>query len=198
MRPLPIITLVLALLLGWLWFGWQPPEPTGHDLDADAPWPVAGDFTLDAAQGPVSLADFRGRVVLLYFGYTACPDICPTNLAMLGAALRALEPHERARVRVLFVSLDPERDNALHLRDYAAYFHPEIIGLTGTTEQIAEVATAYGVIYRRAEDTESAMGYTIDHSAYTYLIDADGKLAQRLDHATPAERIVATLRAALP
>ncbi len=201
-KLLVIAILVLVGLLAWLLY-WTP---TGVDLDPEGPQhsvldlaspPQGGDFVLDSANGPVALADLRGKVVLIYFGYTWCPDICPTNLVLIAGALKALTPEELERVRVLFVSVDPERDSVERLAEYSGYFHPEIIGLTGTPEQIAEVAKLYGAAYRRTELVDSAMGYVVDHSAYSHLVDTPGKLVRNLDHATPSAEIVAAIRTLL-
>ena len=180
-RRLLVAIFVLAGLTVWLLLFWDP-RMNGQGLDQGrapielAARPTGGDFTLDSVAGPVRLADLRGRVVLIYFGYTACPDICPTNLAFIAAALRELSAVELERVRVLFISVDPERDNPQRLAQYAAYFHPSILGVTGSPEQVARVAALYGAAYRRAESSGSAMGYLVDHSAYTYVVDPSGKL----------------------
>jgi protein SCO1/2 len=194
---LPATVITLAALLLWLWFGWQPGAP-GHDL-AHAPGasPTGGDFVLDSADGPVRLADYRGQWVLVYFGYTVCPDVCPTNLALLGRALRMLTPQERAQIQAIFVSVDPQRDTLAHLKQYAAYFHPEILGATANPAVLQEIAERYGVVFHRSEDSGSAMGYLIDHTAMTYLIDPQGRLRNLFDHATPAERMVAVIRPSL-
>jgi protein SCO1/2 len=202
-RTLLIIAiLVLVGLLAWL-LRWTP---TAVDIDPDGPQhsalnlaspPQGGDFVLDSVNGPVALADLRGKVVLIYFGYTWCPDICPTNLVLIAGALKALTPEELERVRVLFISVDPERDSATRLAEYSGYFHPEILGLTGTPRQIAEVAKLYGAAYRRTELADSAMGYVVDHSAYSHLVDTQGKLVSNLDHATPSAEIVAAIRTLL-
>jgi protein SCO1/2 len=202
-RKLSVIAiLVLAGLLAWL-LSWTPngvdvdPKGPRHGtLDLASP-PQGGDFILDSVDGPLDLADLRGNVVLIYFGYTWCPDICPTNLVLIAGALKSLTPEELERVRVLFVSVDPERDSVARLAEYSGYFHPEIVGLTGTPEQIAEVAKLYGAAYRRTELAGSAMGYVVDHSAYSYLVDPRGRLVHNLDHATPSAEIVAAIRALL-
>jgi protein SCO1/2 len=189
------IVLLFGVLL-WLLNPWAPadePWQPHRTLELTAP-PAGGDFRLQSAAGPLDLKDLRGRVVLIYFGYTWCPDICPTNLAFIAAALKALAPEELARVQVLFVSVDPERDDAQRLARYTGYFHPRILGLTGTPEEIAEVARRYGAAYRRGPQTDSAMGYSVDHSSYTYAVDPQGRLARTLDHATPPERIAAVVR----
>lgn len=200
--PFLAIVALLALLAA-LWF-WRPPaqvpeagEPAHRQLGLAAT-PRGGDFTLHGAEGPVALRDLRGRVVLLYFGYTWCPDICPTNLAILALALRSLTPEELAAVQVIFVSVDPARDTLSRLAEYTAYFHPSMLGLTGSDAEVATVAGLYGAAYRRVEQPDSAMGYAVDHSAYTYLIDPDGRLVETLDHATPSEQVPAAIRRHLP
>jgi len=200
-KTLPLLAIaLLSALLAWVTFVWNPAgeNPEGHQRIALEGRPRGGDFQLTSVDGPVSLSDLRGKLVLLYFGYTACPDICPTNLAILALALRALTPDERKRVQVVFVSVDPERDGLERLAEYAAYFHPSIIGVTGTEREVAAAAAQYGAAYQRSEQPGSAMGYLVDHSANTYLIDPAGALVNVLDHATPSEEIVATLRRHLP
>jgi protein SCO1/2 len=196
--PLALVVLLAAVLAWLLWF-WQPAGEDGQAhrrLDL-AGAPAGGDFELRGADGPVALSDFRGKVVLLYFGYTWCPDICPTNLAIIAYALKQLTPQERDRVQVLFVSVDPERDTPERLAEYAAYFDPGILGITGSEAQVAAAAARYGAAYRRTEQTDSAMGYLVDHSAFTYVIDQDGRLVDTLAHATPAEAILARVHGLL-
>lgn len=184
----------------WMLLFWDPAgtrsggAADGHGALALAARPTGGDFELQSAQGPIRLADLRGQVVLIYFGYTACPDICPTNLAFIAKALKGLSDDELAQVRVLFVSVDPERDDLARLASYTKYFHPRILGITGTPEQVAEAASLYGAAYRRAPIAATAMGYLVDHSAYTYVVDQSGNLVETLDHATPPEEIRAAIR----
>lgn len=194
---LPYGLILLLLVAGALLLVWNPPPPGGHQaLDLPAP-PRGGDFTLYDESRPLSLRDLQGQVVLLYFGYTWCPDICPTNLGYLALALGQLTEAELARVQVLFISLDPERDTPERLAQYTAFFHPRVRGLTGTPEQIAQAANRYGVAYRKVVQETSATGYLVDHSAYTYLIDPRGRLSGTLDHATPPSQILAAIRALL-
>jgi protein SCO1 len=196
-RQYVLIVLLLALIgvTAWVLLWWSPtPQPVAHGvLELSAP-PQGGDFTLNSLDGPVSLQDLRGKVVLLYFGYTLCPDICPTNLAGMARALDILG--EDAPVQGLFISVDPERDTLAHLQDYVKFFHPKLRGLSGDPETLAQIAGLYGAAYQKVE-VDSALGYMIDHAAYTYLIDQDGHLREALEHAMPAGEIVEKVRALL-
>ena len=152
----------------------------------------ATNFTLTSHMGqPASLSDFKGQVVLLYFGYTTCPDVCPTTLAELKEA-RQLLGKRSDEVQVLMVTVDPERDTVPVLADYVTHFDPSFIGLTGTPEEIAEVATYYGVFYEQQE-SESALGYLVDHTATVMVIDRDGYLRVIYPYGTSAEDMAADL-----
>ncbi|EXJ15758.1 SCO family protein [Imhoffiella purpurea] len=194
-----VFVLLLAGCVGLWLLGGSLPERLGLGSGglALSAQPKGGDFTLQSKNGPVRLADLRGRVVLIYFGYTACPDICPTNLAYLASALQDLTPQELDRVLVLFVSVDPERDSLDHLAAYGRYFHPNVVGITGTPDRVAHVAELYGAAYRKVPLSGSAMGYLVDHSAYTYVVDTSGRLVRRLDHATSPSRIREVIREVL-
>ena len=188
--------MLFSAVLIWLLLSGDPvpSESSSHQTLELAAQPEGGDFTLSSAAWAVSLADFRGKVVLIYFGYTHCPDICPLNLSYLTMALNGLTARERERVQVLFISVDPERDTPERLRAYTKHFAPDILGVTGTSQQVAETASLYGAAYRRVEIEDSALGYAVDHSAYTYLLDRTGRLRQSLDHATAPDQIVAAIR----
>ncbi len=194
-RWAPLLAMVfLGALLIWLLLIW---DPGGEGVDVSgvsiAPAPQGGDFTLQSAAGPVSLEQFRGKVAVLYFGYTWCPDICPTSLAMISSALRQLTPAELAAVQTMFISVDPNRDTLERLTSYAQYFHPTILGVTGTPEEVAKVARLYGAGYRKVEQ-DSATNYVVDHTADIYVIDQQGKLYRTLPHGTPPTEILAVLR----
>jgi protein SCO1/2 len=157
--------------------------------------PAGGDFHLyGTGQQQLSLQDFRGKLVLLYFGYTTCPDICPTNLANLAHAMKLLSPEEQAQVQVLMITVDPERDTQDKLDTYLPYFHHNFKGLTGNENTIKKVADQYGAVYQKAAIGEGALGYAVDHSAFTYLINQEGKLIQQLPHATSGEVFAQTIR----
>mgnify|MGYP006276587877 FL=1 len=157
---------------------------------------VGGEFTLTDSRGKSrALAEFRGKWVLLYFGFTTCPDVCPTDLMEIGKALRGLGP-KAEQVQPLFVTLDPERDRPPVVGEYAAAFHPRLIGLTGTDDETARVARLYRVFWERVP-VPGGLGYTIDHAAFTYLIRPDGRYQGILPPGTPADRIALVLRDAL-
>ena len=139
--------------------------------------PAGGDFTLRSVEGPVSLGDLRGKVVLLFFGYTSCPDICPLSLLRIGDCLSSLEEEQAEQVSALFITLDPGRDTVERMRQYAGFFHPGIIGLTGDTEAIDDVTARYGIAWERKTSPESALGYSIAHPDTILLVGADGTLA---------------------
>ena len=186
-----IAGLLAALVLGLALF-WMPEMP-------ERPLPKAamaagGDFTLESASGPVSLKDYRGKLVLVYFGYTFCPDICPTSLASTAEGLKQLNPEEAARVAMIFISVDPERDTPPRLKEYAEFFHPSLVGVTGTPENLAEIAKRYGVFYARQKVETAGGGYVVDHSADTYVVGPDGQLVGKIAHATPPDRVVAEIR----
>ncbi len=194
-RLLPLILVVVLSAAGvWLAVFWHPPAGSGHASLATSGKAEGGDFTLNSLDGPVSLSKDRGKVVLLYFGYTMCPDICPTSLAMIQGAYRLMTPAERAQVDGIFVSVDPQHDTLKRLAEYAQYFDPHIVGVTGTPAQVKAVANEYGVFYRVVKEPSSALGYTIDHSAFTYVIGRHGKLRATLAHGTKPAAIVAEVR----
>jgi protein SCO1/2 len=155
--------------------------------------PIGAPFVLEDPDGRrIALDDFKGQLILLYFGFTTCPDVCPTDLALIAQALRALGPQEK-EVQPLFITLDPQRDSPAVLREYAAAFHPRFIALTGSDGDIRRVATDYKVFFEKVQlpgrDT-----YTIDHTAYTFLLDRDGKFVILFPPGTPSERIEEILR----
>ncbi len=123
---------------------------------------------------PVKLSDFRGKYALVSFGYTFCPDVCPATLAMLTRVKDALGD-DRERVAVAFVSIDPERDTPDRIAEYASGFEPTFVGLSGTPEQIAAAAAVFHVSYSRQEAANSAAGYLMNHSAFVYLVDPEGR-----------------------
>ncbi len=173
-----------GIVLAWTMQQWRsetPVSPAGVEA-------YGGDFELEATWGKSGLPDYRGKLVLIYFGFTSCPDVCPTSLGTMKAAMAELDAAEQAQVRGLFITVDPERDTPQRIEQYAQYFHPNFHGLSGTPADIAHVAKQYGVIYRKVETPESSMPYTMDHSSVIYVVDQQGALKAKVQHgATPTE-----------
>ncbi|MDP1548205.1 MAG: SCO family protein [Anaerolineales bacterium] len=168
-----IFTLVIVTILGLSAGVYFFRPHTFHGTVIQSP-DLAHDFTLTSADGDVSLSDYRGKLVLIYFGYTFCPDICPATLANVGQALRDIGD-SADDVQVIMISLDPERDTPEKLAQYMKHFHPSFIGVTGTPEQLAEVAALYGIYYQKTEGSV-ASGYLLDHTATLLVIDREGYL----------------------
>ncbi|WP_121072746.1 SCO family protein [Sphingomonas trueperi] len=155
---------------------------------------IGGPFTLTDQNGKtVSDADFVGKYRIVYFGYTYCPDVCPTDLTKIGAALRTLDkqaPRIAQKIVPLFISVDPERDTPAQLKQYVGNFHPRLVGLTGTPQAIAQVAKAYAIAYMK-EPTPS--GYLMGHTEVAYLMGPDGKPITSLPLEKDPQAIVAEL-----
>jgi protein SCO1 len=185
---LGVTVVTVGIVSGWLIFKQLSPAPT-----PELATPVGGDFSLASDSGEVSLQDFRGKIVILYFGYTFCPDICPTSLAQIAQALDALDARELERIQAIFISVDPERDTTSQLARYTRFFHPGMIGLTGSDDDIRDVARRYGAAWQKVEG-ESAGGYLIDHTSNVYVLDASGQLDEVLPHDSGAQHIVEVIR----
>jgi cytochrome oxidase Cu insertion factor (SCO1/SenC/PrrC family) len=155
--------------------------------------PVGGPFDLiDQAGRRRTDADFRGKLVLLYFGYTHCPDVCPTELQALSLALDMLGP-SGASVQPLFITLDPERDTPSHLADYVGAFHPQLIALTGPDAAIRKVALAYKVYFARSVAARDG-DYAVDHTGFIYLVGKDGRYLGFLPPGSSPEEIAGAVR----
>lgn len=139
------------------------------------------------------LGDFKGKVVVLFFGYVHCPDVCPTTLSDVAAAMRLLSPSEAKRVQVLFVTVDPARDSADLLKDYVPYFHESFLGLRGSEAEVAQAAKEFQVFYRR-HSIPGANGYNVDHTAGSYVLDERGKLRLLLAFAMSPDDMAHDLR----
>ncbi|MEZ5447885.1 MAG: SCO family protein [Thiolinea sp.] len=186
------IGLAFAAGIGLAW-GVQQWRTTQQE-SAQALATYGGDFMLEAPWGASGLPDYRGKLVMAYFGFTSCPDVCPTSLGIMKAAMNQLSEQEQAQIRGLFISVDPERDLPQRTEEYAQYFHANFHGLSGTADAIAHVAKQYGVLYRKIPTPESAMAYTLDHSSVIYIIDAKGVLREKVKHGTTAAELATTLR----
>jgi len=175
----------------------QEPDPDrAARLMDDLMWGrghVGGPFTLIDHTGKQRTdADFRGKLLIVYFGYTTCPDICPTELMQIGLAVDKLGA-AGDEVQPLFISVDPERDTPAVLAPYVAQFHPRLIGLTGTPQQIRSVADSYKAYYAKYTPPDGAI-YLIDHTGFVYLVGRDGQYAGFFPPGTTADRMIEIIR----
>lgn len=161
-------------------------NPGGSSAGAPS---VGGPFTLVNHHGEtVTEQDFRGRYMLLYFGFTFCPDICPTELGVMAAAVNALG-EKGEQVTPVLITIDPERDTPDVLARYVALFHPRLVGLTGTAEQMDAAARAWHVYYGRVEDESVSEAYTMDHSSIVFLMGPDGEYLKLFRPQTPPDEM---------
>ncbi len=190
--------LVVALLVGRQYFGpeglvTQAPQATSGPA-------IGGPFTLvDHTGKTVTDADFRGAYMLVYFGYTYCPDICPTSLARNSAAMALLDEAAAARIQPILITVDPERDTQDLLKSYVGHFHPRLIGLTGTEAQVAAAAQAYRVYFTKVDDSgnpaaDDDPGYLVDHTAISYLMGPEGNFLQHFSHTAGVDAMAERLR----
>ena len=179
--PLAGVVVLMVLLLAVLAWG-----PSGRGVGINSRFSL-----VDESGHAVSDTDFRGRFLLVFFGYTHCPDVCPTELQTMADAVQRLGP-AGASVQPIFITVDPERDTSAILHDYVTLFPPRLIGLTGSPEQIAAAARSYRVFYRRAPSADG--DYSMDHSGLIYLIGPDGRFLLSFAPGTSADSIATTLR----
>ncbi|MGM0832470.1 SCO family protein [Halomonas qinghailakensis] len=182
------LLLIFALLtvsaIGLYQFAFQPDE---GDVSG-------GPIEMPSTQGDFSLSQLEeGDIAIVSFGYTYCPDVCPMNQAVKRQALAQLSDTQRERVVPIMVTVDPERDTLPRMEEYMQFFGEQFIGLVGSQEQLNDVAARYGVIWRRVEAPDSAMAYTIDHSASLFLVNRDGDILQRVLYSPAPHGLVSAL-----
>ena len=194
-----IALLAFALGIGMAWY-YLPQSSPDLETSTDGYTKVkmtegkfGGDFTLYQGDTPVSLSDLQGQLVVMYFGFASCPDVCPTTLAIIASALRQLTPEELESVQPVFISIDPERDQGEKLDAYATYFHPGFIGITGTPDEVQKVINQYGGFFIKAE-SDSALGYLVEHTSKTYIISKDGQYVSILPHDMTSDLALTAIR----
>jgi protein SCO1/2 len=181
-----LLAVALAALLTNFFFT-NPPGFRGTSYTE--PYPIAPQIELKRADGSIfRLSEQKGKITLLFFGYTSCPDVCPTTLAELKQVLDGMGSKADS-VQVVFVSVDPDRDTPQKIEEYVGHFNSSFIGLSGTTEELQPIWDEYGV-YREITQSKSALGYVVNHTARVTLIDADGNLRLSYGFQTPVEDIV--------
>ena len=202
MKKIPLLIAALAFVIGIAAAQYLSPFSTSSTSSSDNPrvpmlaGKFGGDFILKQADKPIKLSDFSDKVVVMYFGFASCPDICPTTLGIISAGLKQLSAEELAQVQPLFISVDPERDNGERLQAYAQHFHPSFIGITGTVPEVEQVAKQYGAFFSKVT-SNSAMGYTVDHTSKTYVINKGGKFVTILPHEMTPDTVVTSILAEL-
>lgn len=180
-----LLLLIIGVLFSILFA--KPPSFRGT-LYAE-PFPVASEIDLQKADGSTfKLSEQKGKVTLLFFGYTSCPDFCPTTLAEMKQVLDGLG-EDANKVQVVLITVDPEKDTPQKMQEYTNRFHPAIIGLSGSPEKLQTIWTGYG-IFRAETDTETALGKVVDHTVRLYLIDADGNLRLSYVYGTPYQDVL--------
>jgi protein SCO1/2 len=189
-RGLTVFAALLAVLLAGFayengWFGGE----TGNAVSL----PIGGGFTLTDQNGVTRHdADFRGKLMLVYFGYTYCPDVCPATLLAISQALDRLGP-DASQVQPIFITVDPARDNEAQMKLYASNFSPRLLALTGSADEIAQAERVYRV-YAKKVPQGGPDDYLMDHSAFLYLMDRDGKLTALISSGADADSIAAAIK----
>ena len=150
---------------------------------------MGGDFSLTSMDGRFNLESLRGKVVVLYFGYRYCPDVCPTTLTSLAAMINALPQEEQNLVKVIFISVDPKRDSIEILDEYVKFFHKDFLALTGNGREITNVAGQYGIAYKinLPNNPDEPENYTVDHSTQALIVGKDGLLKDAIEHNEPTK-----------
>jgi len=193
-RGLIALSLGLVMLLGVFAYDFRMFFPGGLEGEQVAPVAIGGEFTLVDQTGVTRHPeDFRGKLMLVYFGYTFCPDACPTALQDMSRAIDLLAAKGEA-VQPIFITIDPGRDTVEQMKLYASNFHPHLIALTGTPEQVAEAAKAYRVYYAKGQSTGGGGDdYLMDHTAFIYLMGRDGKYLSHFTPGATAEQMAAAI-----
>lgn len=174
-----------------------PPSATRPGGTTAGKAAVGGPFELTNQDGKrVTDKDFHGKLMLVYFGYTFCPDVCPAGLQVISAALDKLGP-KADEVTPVFISLDPERDTPAKLKEYLGSFSPRLVGLTGTPEDIAKVAKEYRAYYKKVPDPKHPADYTVDHTSIIYIMGRDGNFVSHATHATNVDALTGLIQKAL-
>ncbi|HWT09364.1 MAG TPA: SCO family protein [Roseomonas sp.] len=220
LRILRLLSVLLVVLLGGVWAtawfarapgesiadaflrhlarmtGAEMPAPSGGGVQLAQGVSLGGPFTLvDHTGRTVTERDFAGRPLLVYFGFTYCPDVCPTELGTIAAALDAMGPAAE-RVTPVFISIDPERDTPEAMADYVSRFHPRLVGLTGSAEQVAQAARAYRVYYAKVQPRDTT-AYLMDHSSFIYFVGPDARVRSLFRPESTPEAIAAAVTAQL-
>lgn len=184
------VIIFLAVIAFFVWSKYlnMDPTPTASENSRAL---IGGSFELvDHTGTPVTEETFYGKYMIVYFGYTYCPDVCPMDLQIMADSLRYLDAEQLDQITPVFVTVDPERDTVEVMAEYIKFFHEDLVGLTGTLEQIETIKKAYRVYAAKADDSAD---YLVDHTAYTYFMDKDGALLQHFNHGEDPEAMASKM-----
>ena len=197
MRRVQVLVIGTVVLTAWVLAACAAESPSFRGTVLDPPQPVQ-DFVLTDHNGqPFRLGDQHGNVVLLFFGYTFCPDVCPTTLGAWKRVHEALGTDAQG-VRFVFITVDPDRDTPERLKQHVEIFDSGFIGLTGTPEELQPVYQAFGVYFEKDTETDSAAGYLVSHTASAFVVDPNGMWRLKHGFGTPVEDIVHDIKQLLP
>lgn len=191
-----ILSIVIAALSTYILIMFELPNKplAGQGGGINDNVPIGGEFILTDQDGNKFSSDkMKGRLSLVYFGFTYCPDICPTTLNKLSTVIRTLEKYN-IDILPIFITIDPARDTTVSLKEYLGHFHPKFIGLTGSETELKHVADLYKVFYARSNATYDSSNYMIDHSSFVYLMDKKGKYMKHFYMSSTAEEIIEYIR----
>ena len=192
-----LITAVLAVLAFTAYIVFSALVPRSTDEAGSGQVAIGGPFELVDHDGrTVTEKDFAGRLMLVYFGFTHCPDICPTGLQTIAIAMDQLGA-AADKVQPLLITVDPERDTPPVMKEYVQAFHERLVGLTGSPEQVAKVAREYRVYYQKVALKDSSLGYSVDHSGFIYLMDGQGKYLAHFRHDATPEQMAQRIKSKL-
>ena len=154
---------------------------------------LGGDFEMDSTLGKtVNLKDFEGKLLFIYFGYTSCPDVCPTTLTVIKQAVQKLDPKNEL-IQVLFISVDPERDSLEKMKTYLEFFNPGFVGLHAPFEEVQQVAKKFGSFFMKDEVNKSAIGYLVTHTGYVYLMDRKSRIRKMFSSKVDTPKMIETV-----
>jgi len=151
-------------------------------------------FNLDTAKGSINKSQFEGQVLGVFFGYTFCPDVCPTTMSTLSQAISTFPKEKQEKFQALFISVDPKRDKVESLKTYVEYFNPSFIGATSNKKNLDDITTRYKVFYKLIEEKNSSIEYTVSHTAYVFLFDKKGLLVDKISHFAQVEEVIEVLK----
>ncbi|HAS6348470.1 SCO family protein [Vibrio sp. IRLE0018] len=154
---------------------------------------LGGNFQLQSELGDINLADYQGQVVVLYFGFLNCSEVCPSSVGVMSVAFKMLPESVGKGVQGFFISVDPSRDDVTSLHEFTQYFDPRILGLTGTKEEIDQLTSNYGVYYSLVDMEKSVLDYTVDHMSRFYIIAPNGQLVDSMSHSTTPTELAARI-----